>query len=104
MLYYDRSGQFAAQFMRRDRSVDVPDGVSGAKNNSMAQGGYDAYFGAYTVDDERRTVTQHLLGAGGAGRAGAAPPARQPCGPLRSTTGKAPITTTVTTPEYQKVL
>ncbi len=28
-----------------------------------AQGGYDAYFGRYTVDDAQGTVTQHLLGA-----------------------------------------
>jgi len=62
-LIYDRSGHFAAQFMRRDRSVDVPDGPSGAKNNSKAQGGYDAYFGTYTTDDARGTVTQRLLGA-----------------------------------------
>src|SRR5260221_7542793 len=63
LLIYDRSGHFAAQFMRRDRSVDVPEGPSGAKNNSRAQGGYDAYFGTYTIDDESSTVTQHLLGA-----------------------------------------
>jgi hypothetical protein len=63
LLIYDRSGHFAAQFMRRDRSVDVPDGPGGAKNNSRAQGGYDAYFGTYTIDDEQSTVTQHLLGA-----------------------------------------
>jgi hypothetical protein len=62
-LIYDRSGHFAAQFMRRDRSIDVPDGPSGAKNNSKAQGGYDAYFGTYTTDDAHGTVTQHLLGA-----------------------------------------
>jgi hypothetical protein len=49
--------------MRRDRSVDVPDGPSGARNNSRAQGGYDAYFGTYTIDDEQGTVTQHLVGA-----------------------------------------
>jgi hypothetical protein len=63
LLIYDRSGNFAAQFMRLDRSVVVPDGPSLAKNNSRAQGGYDAYFGTYTVDDEKRTVTQHLRGA-----------------------------------------
>ena len=28
-----------------------------------AQGGYDAYSGAYTIDDDKRTVTQCLLGA-----------------------------------------
>ncbi len=63
LLIYDRSGNFAAQFMRLDRSVVVPDGPAGAKNNSRAQGGYDAYFGTYTIDDEKRTVTQRLLGA-----------------------------------------
>ena len=63
LLIYDRSGHFAAQFMRRDRSVLVPDGPGGAKNNSRAQGGYDAYFGTYTIDDERATVTQTLLAA-----------------------------------------
>lgn len=63
LLIYDRAGHFAAQFMRRDRSVDVPDGPGGASNNSQAQGGYDAYFGSYTVDDAQGTVTQRLLGA-----------------------------------------
>jgi hypothetical protein len=63
LLIYDRCGHFAAQFMRRDRSGDVPDGPSGATNNSRAQGGYDAYFGTYTIDDENGTVTQRLLGA-----------------------------------------
>jgi hypothetical protein len=62
-LIYDRNGHFAAQFMRRDRSVDVPDGPAGATNNSRARGGYDAYFGTYTVDDELSTVTQRLLGS-----------------------------------------
>lgn len=63
LLIYDRSGHFAAQFMRRDRSVDVPEGPSAAKNNSRAQGGYDAYFGTYTIDDATGSVTQRLLGA-----------------------------------------
>lgn len=63
LLIYDRSGNFAAQFMRRDRSVEMPEGPSGAKNNSRAQGGYDAYFGTYTIDDASGSVTQTLLGA-----------------------------------------
>jgi len=63
LLIYDRAGHFAAQFMKRDRSVTVPDGPSRAQNNSRAQGGYDAYFGTYTVDDRQGTVTQCLLGA-----------------------------------------
>jgi hypothetical protein len=63
LLIYDLSGHFAAQFMKRDRSVVVPDFPSGAPNNSRARGGYDAYFGTYTVDDAQGTVTQRLLGA-----------------------------------------
>lgn len=63
LLIYDRHGNFATQFMRRDRSVEVPDGPIGAASNSRAQGGYDAYFGTYRVDDETATVTQTLLGA-----------------------------------------
>src|SRR5690242_2154834 len=67
LLIYDRGGNFAAQFMRRDRSgLDagaVPDGPRGATNNSRAVGGYDAYFGTYTIDDAAGTVTQRLVGA-----------------------------------------
>lgn len=63
MLIYDRSGHFAAQFMKRDRSAAIPDPAPGASNNSRAVGGYDAYFGTYTVDDERGTVTQRLSGS-----------------------------------------
>src|SRR5882724_4582905 len=63
LLFYDRAGHFAAQFMKRDRSAVAPDGPSGGKNNSRAQGGYDAYFGTYTVDDAASAVTQRLLAA-----------------------------------------
>ena len=71
LLYYDRTGHFAAQFMKRDRTADaltgaksgIASGNSAAPNNSRAQGGYDAYFGTYTVDDSRGTVTQRLVGA-----------------------------------------
>ena len=63
LLIYDRSGNFAAQFMKRDRSGPISDVAPGASNNSRAQGGYDAYFGTYTIDDEGSTVTQRLVGA-----------------------------------------
>ena len=33
------------------------------KNNTQAQGGYDAYFGTYSVDDVSGTVTQQLIGS-----------------------------------------
>lgn len=63
LLIYDRAGHFSAQFMRRDRSASAPDGPVVGKNNSRAQGGYDAYFGTYTIDDQDGTVTQRLLGS-----------------------------------------
>lgn len=63
LLIYDRGGNFAAQFMRRDRSGIIPEGPAAARNNSRAQGGYDAYFGTYTIDDAAGTVTQHLTAA-----------------------------------------
>jgi hypothetical protein len=63
-LIYDRSGRFAAQFMKRDRtqSVQIVTAAPSA-NNTRAKDGYDAYFGTYIVDDERRTVTQTLQAA-----------------------------------------
>jgi len=49
--------------MKRDRTGQIVDGPAGAANNSRAQGGYDAYFGTYTIDDAARTVTQRLTAA-----------------------------------------
>ena len=64
LLVYDRSGHFAAQFMKRERSrLPEAEVAIAAPNNSSARGGYDAYFGSYTVDDARGTVTQRLIGA-----------------------------------------
>jgi hypothetical protein len=64
LLIYDAAGHFAAQFMKRDRSQAVESTVATvSQNNSRAQGGYDAYFGTYTTDDENSTVTQVLSGA-----------------------------------------
>ncbi len=64
LLFYDRAGNFAAQFMKRvrDPAVTAPR-QSAAPNNSRALGGYDAYFGTYTVDDAAGAVTQRLVGA-----------------------------------------
>ena len=63
LLVYDRGGNFAAQFMKRDRRSAPADTSPSAPNNSQAVGGYDAYFGSYTVDDAAGSVTQRLLGA-----------------------------------------
>ena len=66
LLIYDQYGNFAAQFMRRGRdevSSDQPNAPASVRNNTGAIGGYDAYFGRYTVDDARGTVTQTLVGS-----------------------------------------
>jgi hypothetical protein len=52
--------------MKRDRDAAPQPEAEATRtgpNNSRARGGYDAYFGSYTVDDARGTVTQRLAGA-----------------------------------------
>jgi hypothetical protein len=58
------NGRFAAQFMKRDRSA--PTGAataSSGQNNTVAVGGYDAYFGTYSVDQSTGEVLHRLEGA-----------------------------------------
>lgn len=62
LLIYDRAGNFSAQFMKRDRNAFSTAGAAEARNNTQVQGGYDAYFGTYTIDDSSGVVTQKLLG------------------------------------------
>jgi hypothetical protein len=58
------NNHFAAQFMKRDRSVDTMMNATGAgQNNTSAIGGYDAYFGTYEVNDETRQVGHTLVGS-----------------------------------------
>jgi len=58
------NGRFAAQFMKRDRT-DLPDleQASVGRNNTGAVGGYDAYFGTYSVNDSTGEVLHRLEGA-----------------------------------------
>ena len=66
LLVYDASGRFSAQFMRRDRSDQLQsaaDAAATGTNNTRAIGGYDAYFGRFTVDESTHLVTQTLEGA-----------------------------------------
>ena len=54
---------FTAQFMKRDRS-DKSDLVSySGSNNTVAVGGYDAYFGTYKVDEQTGKVNHTLIGS-----------------------------------------
>jgi lipocalin-like protein len=54
------AGTFAAQFMKRDRSSAVT--LAAGVNNTGAVGGYDAYFGTYTVREDG-LVEHHLVAA-----------------------------------------
>jgi len=71
LLVYDSGGNFAAQFMRRDRDAAeaAPAGPAGA-NNTSAVGGYDAYFGTYRLEGKTGRVTQTLLAALSPGNVG----------------------------------
>jgi hypothetical protein len=64
-LIYDSSGHMAAQLMRLDRPTAIDCGASGPAppDNSQSVNGYDAYFGTYTIEETRHTVTHHLEGA-----------------------------------------
>ncbi len=64
ILIYDGEGNFAAQFMKRDRSAaDVVVNREASANNSAAVNGYDAYFGTYTVHEATHEVRQVLQGS-----------------------------------------
>ena len=64
LLYFDRTGHFAAQFMKRDRSsAPTVDAASALPNNSRARGGYDGYFGTYVVNEATGVVSTLLLAA-----------------------------------------
>ena len=62
ILSYGKS-HFTAQFMKRDRS-DKTDLLSySGSNNTVALGGYDAYFGTYEIDEQSGKVKHTLTGS-----------------------------------------
>jgi hypothetical protein len=64
LVIFDKQGNFAAQFMKRERgAVREAEAANLPANNSRARGGYDAYFGTYKVDDSTGIVTTLLAGA-----------------------------------------
>ena len=71
LLFFDGAGNFAAQFMKRDRSGAVAAPVFTGLNNTTAIGGYDAYFGTYEVDQATGDVHTRLTAALSPGHVGA---------------------------------
>ena len=63
LLFFDRNGNFAAQFMKRDRSGATAAPAFTGQNNTTAIGGYDAYFGTYEVDEASGNVHTRLEAA-----------------------------------------
>jgi hypothetical protein len=63
ILAYSKT-HFSAQFMKRDRTNESTSDVSfSGQNNTIAVGGYDAYFGIYEVDEDKGKVTHTLVGS-----------------------------------------
>lgn len=55
--------RFSAQFMKRDRTETEEFFSYAGSNNTVATGGYDAYFGTYQVDEETGEVLHTLEGS-----------------------------------------
>jgi len=55
---------FTAQFMKRNRTDDSPNQIlQSGQNNTVAVGGYDAYFGTYEVNEQTGKVAHTLIGS-----------------------------------------
>ena len=61
-ISYDAAGRMSAQLMRSNRPKLTSPGAPEAER-AAAFGSYIAYFGAYTIDADKRTVTHHVEGA-----------------------------------------
>lgn len=71
LLFFDSNGNFAAQFMKRDRSEPGAAPLIMGENNTTAIGGYDAYFGTYEVTGDNGDVKTRLVAALSPGHVGA---------------------------------
>jgi len=98
LLFFDDTGNFAAQFRKRDRSMAVAAPVFAGQNNTTAIGGYDAYFGTYEVDETSGDVHTRLVGALSPGHVGA-PMTRN----MKVEEGKLVIRLTTTTADDKPV-
>lgn len=65
LLVYDAGGNMSAHVMRTDRPLFAADDAARGTDSEVraAFEGHDAYFGTYTIDQARQTVTHHVVGA-----------------------------------------
>ncbi len=98
LLFFDSTGNFGAQFMRRDRSAAVAAPEFTAQNNTTAVGGYDSYFGTYEVDEASGDVHTHLVAALSPSHVGATLMRN-----MKVEDGKLIIRLTTTTPDNEPV-
>ncbi len=98
LLFFDGTGNFAAQFMKRDRSQAVAAPEFTGQNNTTAIGGYDAYFGTYEVDEASGDVQTHLVAALSPSHVGA-----MMIRTMKVEEGKLIIRLTTTTPDEIRV-
>src|SRR6185503_19498447 len=63
-LFYDASGHMMLQMMRQQRAqaISVPSNAQHAKNPRIVLG-YDAYFGTFSVNEAKGTITHHVEGS-----------------------------------------
>ena len=57
LLFFDGAGNFAAQFMKRERSEAVAAPVFTGQNNTTAIGGYEAYSRRVVGTDRRPSLS-----------------------------------------------
>jgi hypothetical protein len=64
-LVYDSAGNMSAHVMRNDRTLFAAhDALRGTDAEVRAAfEGYTSYFGTYTIDAKKQTVTHHVRGA-----------------------------------------
>jgi hypothetical protein len=62
LLVYTRDGHMSVQVMYRNPQANSP-AASNAAPVQYAQGGYEASFGTYEIDERSRTFTYHVEGA-----------------------------------------
>jgi hypothetical protein len=62
LLVYTRDGHMSVQVMYRNPPAD-PEPAASAAPVQYAQGGYEASFGTYKIDERTHTFTYHVEGA-----------------------------------------